>query len=615
MMFTIKVCEGTGCVSSNAPKITEALRREIVARGLEGKVEVTITGCHGFCQRGPIVIVEPEGTFYCGVAVEHASEIVGDHLVGGKPVEHLLYSDPVTGERIRYYRDIPFYRGQQRLVLENCGHINPEKIDDYRERGGYEALSKALGKMTPLEVIDEITASGLRGRGGAGFPTGRKWRLCHEVEGDEKFLICNADEGDPGAFMDRSALEADPHRVLEGMIIAGYAIGARQGYLYVRKEYPLAVRRLRKAISQARDAGLLGKDILGSGFDVAIMEGAGAFVCGEETALLASLSGMRGMPRPRPPFPATKGLWGKPTTINNVKTLASVPAIIQKGASWYRSIGTESSKGTAVFALTGKVRNSGLVEVPMGTSLRKVIFDIGGGIPDGKRFKAVQTGGPSGGCLPEDALDYIVDFESLTEAGTIMGSGGMIIMDEDTCMVDVAHYFLSFTQAESCGKCAPCRLGTKQMMDILARMKEGRSRLEELKELEELAWTVKNGSLCGLGQTAPNPVLTTLRYFRDELEEHIREKRCRALVCKSLIRYLVAEERCIGCGACQKRCPVGAISETGRTATKGKGKIRTIDTELCVRCGLCISVCPPKASAVVKVSPADADGPAGGGEQ
>ena len=511
-------------------------------------VTVDFTGCHGFCEQGPNVVIEPDGIFYTHVEAEDASEIVSSHLCDGKPVERLFYRDPVTGQAIPLYSDIKFYSGQQRIVLRNCGHINPEKIDDYIARGGYQAVERALLKMTPEEVIEEIAKSGLRGRGGAGFPAARKWQLCRNAIGEQKYVICNADEGDPGAFMDRSILEADPHAVIEGLSIAGYAIGATEGYIYVRAEYPLAVKRFRIALEQAQGRGFLGKNIFGSGFDfsVHVKEGSGAFVCGEETALIASIESRRGMPRPRPPFPAQSGLNGKPTIINNVKTLVTVPVIIDRGAEWFASIGTEKSKGTAVFALTGKIANSGLVEVPMGTSLDSIIFDIGGGIPRGKQFKAVQTGGPSGGCIPVQFLDFPVEYDSLAQLGSIMGSGGMVVMDESTCMVEIARYFLSFTQTESCGKCVPCRLGTKQMLEILTRITQGKGRDEDINILENIAYTVKECSLCGLGQTCPNPVLTTIKYFRDEFEAHIKEKKCPAAVCDALM-----------ISPCQHTCPVG----------------------------------------------------------
>jgi NADH-quinone oxidoreductase subunit F len=511
-------------------------------------VEVDFTGCHGFCQQGPIVVVEPEGVFYTHVKVEDATDIVHSHLEEGKPVERLFYRDPVTNEAIPTYQEIDFYKKQTRLILRNCGHINPERIEDYVATGGYEALRKVLLQMTPEEVIGQIKMSGLRGRGGAGFPTGVKWEFCHNALDEQKYVVCNADEGDPGAFMDRSTMEGDPHTVIEGLIIAAYAIGASEGYIYCRAEYPLAIKRLRIAIRQAEEKGFLGKNIVGSQFNFAvhIKEGAGAFVCGEETALMASIEGKRGMPRSRPPFPAQSGLWGKPTNINNVKTLASIPVIINKGAHWYSSIGTEKSKGTAVFALTGKIANAGLVEIPMGVTLRELIFEIGGGILGGKRFKAVQTGGPSGGCLPASLLDSPIDYESLASAGSIMGSGGMVVTDEDTCMVDMARFFLSFTQLESCGKCIPCRWGTKQMLDILEDIASGRGRLDDIELLQELAQSVKDNSLCGLGQTAPNPVLTSIRYFRNEYEEHIRKHHCAAAVCKGLVK-----------APCSHTCPAG----------------------------------------------------------
>ncbi len=543
---TVFVCQGTGCLSSESGPVYEALRAEVARLGLRD-VEVDFTGCHGFCEQGPNVVVEPEGIFYTHVQSEDAAEIVHSHLRDGKPVERLFYRDPVTNKAIPYYSEINFYKKQQRIILRNCGRINPEKIDHYIAQGGYRALRKAF-LMTHEEVIEEIKKSGLRGRGGAGFPTGRKWEFCRKAQGDKKYVICNADEGDPGAFMDRSILEADPHSVIEGLTIAGYAIGATEGYIYVRAEYPLAVKRVLIALEQAQERGFLGKDILGSGFDftIYVKEGAGAFVCGEETALMASIESRRGMPRPRPPFPAESGLEGKPTIINNVKTLASVPIIIDRGADGFASIGTEKSKGAAVFALTGKIANSGLVEVPMGTPLSTIIFDIGGGIPRGKQFKAVQTGGPSGGCIPARFFDTPVEYETLSQLGSIMGSGGMVVLDETTCMVEVARYFLSFTQAESCGKCVPCRLGTKQMLEILTRITQGKGRESDIDTLLNIAKTVKECSLCGLGQTCPNPVLTTLNYFRDEYEAHIKEKRCPAAVCDALM-----------ISPCQHTCPVG----------------------------------------------------------
>jgi len=543
---TVFVCHGTACLSSGSDAVYEALKKEIGQQGVS-HAEVDFTGCHGFCEQGPNVVIEPEGIFYTHVQAEDAPEIVSSHLRDGKPVERLFYHDPVTGEAKPHYSEINFYKKQQRVILHNCGHINPEKIEHYIARGGYRALRKAL-LMTPEQVTDEVKKSGLRGRGGAGFPTGRKWEFCRNAPGEKKYVICNADEGDPGAFMDRSILEADPHAVIEGLTIAGYAMGASEGYIYVRAEYPLAVKRVHTALEQAREKAFSGKDILGSGFDfiVHVKEGAGAFVCGEETALIASIESRRGMPRPRPPFPAQSGLEGKPTTINNVKTLASIPIVIDRGADWFASIGTEKSKGTAVFALTGKVANSGLVEVPMGTPLSTIIFDIGGGIPRGKRFKAVQTGGPSGGCIPARFLDSPVDYETLAQLGSIMGSGGMVVLDETTCMVEIARYFLSFTQAESCGKCVPCRLGTKQMLEILTRITQGNGREQDMDTLLTIAQTVKECSLCGLGQTCPNPVLTTLKYFREEYESHIRERKCPAAVCDALM-----------ISPCQHTCPVG----------------------------------------------------------
>jgi NADH-quinone oxidoreductase subunit F len=524
-------------VSGKAFEIREAIEKGLAELKLDG-VKVDFTGCHGFCEQGPIAFVEPDGIFYTHVSLDDVPEIIQSHLCDGQPVARLFYKDPTSGEAVPYYKDINFYKKQQRIVLRNCGRINPERIKDYITVGGYQSLRKALSEMTSEQVINEVKCSGLRGRGGAGFPTGLKWELCRNTPGSQKYMICNADEGDPGAFMDRSIMESDPHTVIEGMTIAAYAIGASEGYIYIRAEYPLAVKRIQLAIKQAEEMGFLGDNILGSGFNfqIHIKEGAGAFVCGEETALMASIEGKRGMPRPRPPFPAQSGLWGKPTNINNVKSLASVPVIIARGADWYSQIGTDNNKGTAVFALTGNITNSGLVEVPMGIPLQEIIYDIGGGIADGKHFKAVQTGGPSGGCLPARLLNLPVDYESLKEAGSIMGSGGMVIMDEDTCMLDIARYFLSFTQSESCGKCVPCRLGTKQMLDILEGICNGNGKLEDIDLLLELARSIKAGSLCGLGQTAPNPVLTTLNYFRNEYEEHIKKHHCRAAVCKGLVK-------------------------------------------------------------------------------
>jgi NADH:ubiquinone oxidoreductase subunit F (NADH-binding)/(2Fe-2S) ferredoxin len=572
---------------------------EIERLGMEN-VEIKRTGCHGFCQRAPVIIVQPEGVFYAQGQLKDASRIVRDHLQNQKPVQRLLYKHPETKKRISNYMEIPFYQKQMRnVVLRNCGVIDPEVIEEYLDSGGYQALSKVVSEMEPEQVIAAIEASGLRGRGGAGFSTGRKWRFCFEASGDEKYIICNADEGDPGAFMDRSVLEADPHAVLEGMAIAGYAIGARKGYIYVRAEYPLAVKRIRIAIQQAQAKGILGKSIFGSefSFDLKIKEGAGAFVCGEETALIASIEGRTGRPRPRPPYPAISGLWGKPTIINNVKTLASVPLIMNRGADWFASMGTESCKGTAVFALTGNIENVGLVEVEMGTTLREIIYDIGGGIQKGRPFKAVQTGGPSGGCLPASFLDYPVDFETLAKAGSIMGSGGMVVMDDRTCMVDIARYFLDFAEKESCGECVPCRLGTKQLHDILEGICAGNGRPEDIELLEELSKGIAAGSLCGLGQTAPNPVITTLRYFREEYEAHIFEKRCPAGVCKELISYDINNDLCVGCMLCAKNCGSGAITGEFRGP-------HYIDQEICSKCGVCYDVCPPKANAVEIISPA-----------
>ena len=583
------ICGGTGCKSAGSKEVQLAFSRAIEAKGLSDEVMVVETGCHGFCEHGPLVIVYPEGTFYCQVKAEDVEEIVESHLFKGRIVERLLYHEPLTHESIPNYSEINFYKKQHRLVLETCGAINPEQIEEYIAVGGYEALAKAVTTMSPEDVIEEIKKSGLRGRGGGGFPTGMKWQFAKASVSDKKYVICNADEGDPGAFMDRSVLEGDPHKILEGMAVCGYAIGADEGYIYVRAEYPLAIKRLRIAIEQAEAMGLLGENIFGSGFSfkLHIKEGAGAFVCGEETALMASIEGKRGMPRPRPPFPAVAGLWGKPTNINNVETFGNVAAIITNGADWYAGFGTEKSKGTKVFALTGKINNTGLAEVPMGITMREIIYDIGGGINGGKKFKAVQIGGPSGGCLPESMLDLSIDYDSLTAAGAMMGSGGLVVMDEDTCMVDVAKFFLNFTQSESCGKCTPCREGTKRMLEVLTRITEGQGREGDIELLEELARNIKETALCGLGQTAPNPVLSTLKYFRHEYEAHIKEKRCPAGACEKLANYEITDA-CKGCGLCARQCPVNAIS--GEVKKK-----HVIDVTKCIKCGACMAACPFKA--------------------
>lgn len=585
----VLICGGTGCKSAGSKEVQLAFSRAIEAKGLSDEVMVVETGCHGFCEHGPLVIVYPEGTFYCQVKAEDVEEIVESHLFKGRIVERLLYHEPLTHESIPNYSEINFYKKQHRLVLENCGAINPEQIEEYIAVGGYEALAKAVTTMSPEDVIEEIKKSGLRGRGGGGFPTGMKWQFAKASVSDKKYVICNADEGDPGAFMDRSVLEGDPHKILEGMAVCGYAIGADEGYIYVRAEYPLAIKRLRIAIEQAEAMGLLGENIFGSGFSfkLHIKEGAGAFVCGEETALMASIEGKRGMPRPRPPFPAVAGLWGKPTNINNVETFGNVAAIITNGADWYAGFGTEKSKGTKVFALTGKINNTGLAEVPMGITMREIIYDIGGGINGGKKFKAVQIGGPSGGCLPESMLDLSIDYDSLTAAGAMMGSGGLVVMDEDTCMVDAAKFFLNFTQSESCGKCTPCREGTKRMLEVLTRITEGQGREGDIELLEELARNIKETALCGLGQTAPNPVLSTLKYFRHEYEAHIKEKRCPAGACEKLANYEITDA-CKGCGLCARQCPVNAIS--GEVKKK-----HVIDVTKCIKCGACMAACPFKA--------------------
>jgi NADH:ubiquinone oxidoreductase subunit F (NADH-binding)/(2Fe-2S) ferredoxin len=552
------------------------------------------TGCHGMCEMGPIVVVYPEGSFYCRVKPEDVPELVEEHLYKGRILQRLLYTTPdVEKIKIPHYRDIPFYGKQRRIVLRNCGYINPDNIEEYIARDGYQALAKVLLELPPEETLDIVKKSGLRGRGGAGFPTGRKWEFARMAPGDKKYIVCNADEGDPGAFMDRSVLEGDPHSVVEGMLIGAFVIGSDEGYIYCRAEYPLAIKRLKTAIEQATEMGLMGDNIMGTDFSfhLHIKEGAGAFVCGEETALMASIEGKRGMPNPRPPFPANSGLWGKPTNINNVETWANIPQIILNGAEWFSSVGTETSKGTKIFALTGKVNNTGLVEAPMGMTLREVIYDIGGGIPNDKKFKAVQLGGPSGGCLPESMLDTPVDYESINATGAIMGSGGMVVTDEDTCIVDFAKFFLTFVQNESCGKCPFCRIGTKRMLEILERICEGKGKVEDLDLLEDLAQKVKDGSLCALGGTAPNPVQTTIKYFRDEYLAHIVDKKCPAKVCTALIHYTIDPDKCIGCTRCARECPVSAISGEIK-------KPHLIDQDICIKCGRCMAVCPVKAISV-----------------
>ncbi|OAT80763.1 NADH-quinone oxidoreductase subunit NuoF [Desulfotomaculum copahuensis] len=593
----ILICAGTGCVANGSLGVYEAFQHELVQRGLPYKLELVqevehpavalnASGCHGFCQMGPLVRFEPAGILYCKVKPADVPEIVEEHLVNGRPVERLLYHHPATGRVVAREDDIPFYRHQVRIALEQCGRVNPEDLNDYLAHSGYQALEKVLFEMTPPDVIKEVLDSGLRGRGGAGFPTGRKWTFARNAPGNKKYFICNGDEGDPGAFMDRSVMEGAPHRVLEGMMIAGYAIGADEGYIYVRAEYPLAVKRLRKAIADAEAAGLLGENILDSGFSfrIHIKEGAGAFVCGEETALIASVEGQRGMPRPRPPFPANSGLWGCPTVINNVETLANIAPIIMRGAGWFRRYGTPGSPGTKTFALAGQVAHTGLVEVPMGITLREIVFNIGGGLREGKSFKAVQIGGPSGGCLTEEHLDLPLDFDSLQKVGAMIGSGGMVVLGQDSCMVEVARFFMTFVQNESCGKCVPCREGTRRMLELLTSVTNGKAAEEDLALLEELAQTVKDGALCGLGKTAPNPVLTTLRYFRPEYEAHVRDNKCPAGVCKDLLSYFINAEKCKGCGLCAKNCPVEAISGE-------KKQPHVIDLTKCIKCGTCMENC------------------------
>lgn len=591
----VLICGGTGCTSSGSDKIAKRLQEEIDKNGLTDEVKVVRTGCFGLCALGPILIVYPEGTFYSMVKEDDIAEIVSEHLLKGRVVTRLVYDETIGENEIKSLKETNFYKKQHRIALRNCGVINPECIDEYIGRNGYEALGKVLKSMTPDDVIQIILDSGLRGRGGGGFPTGKKWQLARNLvkDADQKYVCCNADEGDPGAFMDRSVLEGDPHVVIEAMAIAGYAIGATQGYIYIRAEYPIAVQRLQIAINQAREYGLLGKNIFDSGFDfdLDIRLGAGAFVCGEETALMTSIEGNRGEPRPRPPFPAESGLFKKPTVLNNVETYANIPQIILNGADWFASMGTEKSKGTKVFALGGKIHNTGLVEVPMGTTLREVIYEIGGGIPNGKAFKAAQTGGPSGGCIPAEHLDIPIDYDNLIAIGSMMGSGGLIVMDEDNCMVDIAKFFLQFTVDESCGKCTPCRIGTKRLYEMLEKITSGNATMEDLDKMEKLCYYIKNNSLCGLGQTAPNPVLSTLRYFKNEYIAHVQDKKCPAGVCQDLLTYKIIDIKCKGCTACARGCPVGAISGTVKQP-------HSIDTTKCIKCGACMAKC--KFGAIIK---------------
>ncbi|MBC3899306.1 NADH-quinone oxidoreductase subunit NuoF [Acetobacterium malicum] len=585
----ILICGGTGCTSSGSMILVKELKKELVKHDILDEVEVVATGCFGLCELGPVVIVYPEGTFYSRVEAADIPEMVEEHLVKGRPLDRLIYTEKGDGHHPLSINELGFFKKQKRIALANCGVIDPENIDEYIGFDGYMALEKVLLTMTPVDVINEVKASGLRGRGGGGFPTGLKWQFAHDAVSEDgvKYVACNADEGDPGAFMDRSVLEGDPHALIEAMAIAGFAVGAAKGYVYVRAEYPIAVNRLQIAIDQAKEYGLLGENIFDTdfAFDLEIRLGAGAFVCGEETALMNSIEGKRGEPRPRPPFPANKGLFGKPTVLNNVETYANIPAIILKGAEWFASVGTEKSKGTKVFALGGKINNTGLLEIPMGTTLREIVFEIGGGIPNGKAFKAAQTGGPSGGCIPASLLDTKIDYDNLIAIGSMMGSGGLIVMDEDNCMVDVARFFLDFTQDESCGKCPPCRIGTKRMLEILERICDGKGIEGDIERLEELAVGIKASALCGLGQTAPNPVLSTIRYFRDEYEAHINDKKCPAGVCKHLLDFTIDPETCKGCGICAKKCPADAI-------TGEKKKPYTIDTAKCIKCGACIEACP-----------------------
>jgi NADP-reducing hydrogenase subunit HndC len=596
----LMVCTGTGCVAGGAFRIKEVLEEEIKKQSLQNEVSVIITGCNGFCGQGPLMVVQPDGIFYGWLKPEDIPFLVEEHFLKGRPVKKLMFIPEEKKEPIPLLSDIPFFKKQMLIVLRNKGLIDPEKIEEYIARDGYAALEKVLTSMKPEAVIKEITRSGLRGRGGAGFPTGLKWSLCRGEAKNPKYIICNCDEGDPGAYMDRSVFESDPHSVLEGMTIAAYAIGTSKGYIYVRSEYPLAIKRIQIAISQAKDYGLVGEDILGTGFnfDLEVREGSGAFVCGEETSLINSIEGKTPEPKQRPPFPAQSGVWGCPTIINNVETLANVPVIMLRGADWFSKVGTATSKGTKIFSLVGKINNTGLIEVPMGITIREIIYEIGGGIPGNKKFKAIQTGGPSGGCIPASLIDSPIDYESLTQAGSMMGSGGMIVIDEDTCSVDVAKFFIQFTNDESCGKCTTCRDGSDAMLEVLTRIAGGKGREGDIEFLEELGLAVKDASMCGLGTTLPNPVLSTIRYFRDEYEAHIRDKRCPALVCKDLIIYHIIPEKCVGCTVCLKECPVGAI--------KGQTKfVHIIDQSKCTKCGTCLDVCPPKISAVVKLSGED----------